>query len=273
MKEQVKSNWNFWLFLLLTPFTLGIYGIWFLWRMMDQFNMICEAEDEGPYAPHGLIFILLSILTLGVYAHIWFYKQGDRLKAVGRKYNVAIKQDGFLYLKWSLLSYLTFGVGGLVAWYLFLQNVNRLAKVYNKKYNFVNRKKTTQHKEVKKKEDVVQRKQVEYNEDTIISTAEGIISFIQGEHEGKSVSLKDKKPILLGRNSQECGIVFSDRDISRRHCIVQYNPEDHYYYIRDISSVGTVINNSQRLIKDKVTRCSAGTIVSIGKGTNVFVLK
>ena len=81
--------------------------------------------------------------------------------------------------------------------------------------------------------------------------------------------------VTLGRNQNMCQLVFSEQDISRVHCVIQYvatSPNEAYYYVTDYSSYGTIMNDSIRLRKEARTKCPIGTKLTLGNGTNSFTL-
>ena len=79
-----------------------------------------------------IIVLLLSWVTCGIYGVYWRYKQANRMyREAYDRYGVMIEENGSAILLWTLLGYLTGGIGQLVADYFMIQNLNKTALVYN----------------------------------------------------------------------------------------------------------------------------------------------
>ena len=59
------------------------------------------------------------------------HKVGNRLAANAPRYGLSFQENGTSILLWSLVGYITCGIGGLVAMYLIIKNTNALATAYN----------------------------------------------------------------------------------------------------------------------------------------------
>ena len=79
--------------------------------------------------------------------------------------------------------------------------------------------------------------------------------------------------VTIGRDGAASNLVLSDRDISRRHCTVQFNASENCYYVTDYSSLGTRMNGTVQLEREVPTRCSRGTRIILGQGSNEFILQ
>ena len=90
---NVKDNRSFWFYLLLTFLTCGLYSIYFWYVYVEDLNTIFYGDGED--SPNYIIVLLLS------------------------------------WVLWTLLGYLTGGIGQLVADYFMIQNLNKTALVYN----------------------------------------------------------------------------------------------------------------------------------------------
>lgn len=87
---------------------------------------------DGEDSPNYIIVLLLSWVTCGIYGVYWRYKQANRMyRESYDRYGVMIEENGSAILLWTLLGYLTGGIGQLVADYFMIQNLNKTALVYN----------------------------------------------------------------------------------------------------------------------------------------------
>ena len=116
--------------ILLSIITLGIYGLYWIYSLARDVNLICAGDGKKT---SGLLkYLLLGIITFGIYDLIWIYMLGDRLQDNGPKYNLNIKESGGTILLWYILGSFII-VGPFIALYIIIKNTNALADEYNKK--------------------------------------------------------------------------------------------------------------------------------------------
>ena len=82
----------------------------------------------GEDSVNYIVVWILSYLTCGIFGLYWVYKQTERLKETGYRNGVEIWDSGIQNL---LLLLLTGLPGYLVVWYILFHNTNRLSAVYN----------------------------------------------------------------------------------------------------------------------------------------------
>lgn len=290
---RVNDQRRMWKYIVFGMLTLGIYDIYMMWTMINDMNTACgykERTDDSCKSPHYLIFVLLTFVTLGIYGFVWYYKQGNRLKNVGEEYGVKIDEKGSTYVLWMILGVLLFGVGPLVALYLFICNVNKICHAYNVEIEGGGsrgvRPGIDEVYPMQPKDPgwIGENPQLPPYDDgtdtwpkggTVHVNATGTLNFISGEYAGAVVEIGAGDEVTLGRNQNMCQLVFSEQDISRVHCVIQYvatSPSEAYYYVTDYSSYGTIMNDSIRLRKEARTKCPIGTKLTLGNGTNSFTL-
>lgn len=98
------------------------------------------------------------------------------------------------------------------------------------------------------------------------------IRFVSGEYAGAEIELTPFNDVTLGRNPEMANFVFNSEGVSRRHCIIQYNPNDRRFRVTDLSSSGTIINNVKKMERGNVEYLSAGDTLKIGHSNNVVQL-
>jgi hypothetical protein len=123
---------NFFIMILLSFITCGIYGIVFWYSYSDDMNQICNGD--GKETKNYLIVILLSIITCGIYYWVWLYGVGNRLQENGPRYGVSFSENGTTILLWMIIGSLICGFGTFYALYLLVKNMNILADRYNQQY-------------------------------------------------------------------------------------------------------------------------------------------
>ena len=130
-QRRLKTNRGLFVFIILSILTCGIYQYIFYYEIAKDINEICE--EDGEHTAGLLKLILFSILTCGIYWIFWLYQFADRLANNAPRYGVEITENGTTVLLWLLLGFCCCGIGLLVALYIIIRNLNRLAKAYNEK--------------------------------------------------------------------------------------------------------------------------------------------
>ena len=111
--------------------TCGIYGYYFIYTVARDINIACDDDDEET---GGLgVYILLSIVTCGLYGIWWEYKLGNRLQKNGPAFGLSIQENGTTILLWRLLGCALCFVGTFVGSYILIRNVNLICDAYNRK--------------------------------------------------------------------------------------------------------------------------------------------
>lgn len=119
---------DFWVYLLLSFFTCGIYSLIFWILYVPDINRVCDGDGKVTTG-YGMV-ILLSILTCGIYPYIWFYQLGDRIHANGPRYGLDFSQTGGTILLWLILGSII-GIGSYLAAYFIITDSNHLFDSYN----------------------------------------------------------------------------------------------------------------------------------------------
>lgn len=119
---------NFWLYILLSIVTCGIYSIYFWYVFTEDINRICEGD--GQESPNYIIVLLLSIVTCSIYMFYWYYKQAERLYAAAPRYGVSVTETGSTILLWMIVGSFVCGIGQYVGQYFMINNMNKFAERY-----------------------------------------------------------------------------------------------------------------------------------------------
>ncbi|MDR1931723.1 MAG: DUF4234 domain-containing protein [Spirochaetales bacterium] len=119
---------SFLLTIILSIITLGIYWLYWIYKLAADMNAICEGDGRKT---RGLIpYFIFSCITLGIYGWVWLYMLGDRLYDAAPRYGLSFKESGGTLLLWALLGSVIV-VGPFIALYIIIKNVNALADKYN----------------------------------------------------------------------------------------------------------------------------------------------
>lgn len=103
--------------IVLTIVTCGLYGIYWIICLVNDFNY-ATGDVQSPSG--GMVF-LLSLVTCGIYRIYWSYKAGDKLDRVKQQWGMYSSNTGILYLILSLLGL------DIIVWALLQSEVNGMA--------------------------------------------------------------------------------------------------------------------------------------------------
>ena len=123
---------DFWIYLLLSIVTCGIYGIYFWYKYTEDVNTVCYGD--GQETMNYILVVLLSLVTRGIFTFIWVYQLGNRLQANAPRYQLSFQENGTSALLWYIFGSLICGIGPYIAQYSLIKNMNALATAYNE-YN------------------------------------------------------------------------------------------------------------------------------------------
>ena len=132
--DKLATGRGFWLTLLLSIVTLGIYGLYLIHAFARETNIACKEDNKKTT---GLfLFILLSLVTFGIYGIVWFCMWLNRCNEYLRKNN---KPEGLqvstYILTLFLLGPLTLGIMYLVVFCKTLYLQNAVNSTYNELNN------------------------------------------------------------------------------------------------------------------------------------------
>lgn len=97
--------------------------------MAYDVNIACEGDGQETA---GLVtFILLSIITCGIYAWFWYYNLGNRLANNAGRYNLTFQENGTTVLLWLIFGSFLCGIGAFVAMNILIKNTNAIYNAYN----------------------------------------------------------------------------------------------------------------------------------------------
>ena len=102
--------------------------------MAQDTNAICH--DDGEETQGLAVFILLSIVTCGVYSYYWMFKLEERLQYNGPRYGITIQESGSDILLWLVLGIFTCGICSYFGLHILMQNLNKLSEAYNRANGF-----------------------------------------------------------------------------------------------------------------------------------------
>lgn len=110
--------------------------------MDQQYN---NGYNQAPYGggerlkdDRGLVsYILLTIVTCGIYAWFWYYNLGNRLASNGPRYGLMIQENGTTVLLWLIFGSFLCGIGSFVAMHILIKNSNMICNAYNRTHGYM----------------------------------------------------------------------------------------------------------------------------------------
>jgi len=107
-------------------------GIYSIWFWYKYSeDMNIVCNGDGKTTQNYIIVLLLSIVTCGIYQFFWFYGLGNRLQENSGRYGVAMSENGSTVLMWMIFGSLLCGIGTFFAFHILIKNMNILAARYS----------------------------------------------------------------------------------------------------------------------------------------------
>ncbi len=97
----------------------------------------CACEGDGEQTSGLVAFIVLSVITCGLYSAWWEYKLGNRLASNAPRYGLFFPETGTTVLMWRIIGVCLCGLGPFIAMNILIKNANKLCFAYNKEHGYV----------------------------------------------------------------------------------------------------------------------------------------
>ena len=127
--QQMKEDRSFFLYLVFSVLTLGIYALWHRYALVRDINVMLKSDEK--HTPQIWWYALCGVLTLTIYPLIWHYSLGKRLQRClhGCGVYASISGGGQLLLHFlsRQIPFLAF-----VLQYKLIHATNEIAKCYNR---------------------------------------------------------------------------------------------------------------------------------------------
>ena len=95
-------------------------------------NMTDDASQSSGEEMSGGMAFLLTLVTCGIYGFYWAYKMGKMMEKAGQNKNVSISDNSTIYLVLNLLNLFGLGFGlGIVNYCLIQNDLNKIARQGN----------------------------------------------------------------------------------------------------------------------------------------------
>ncbi len=237
-------------FILGPVLSLGVlvFSLIMLYQIPIGLNQMCYGDGE--HTMNWICAGLLSMITLGIYGVIYYYKMQKRMSENSKRYDAGVSESSpSTVLILMLCGYLT-GVTAIIAFGMLISSYNRMVYAYN----------SYLPEPGPEPEPIPGPEPYRFNKS--VSTTppmQGKLRCLSGELEGASIILADGRDIVIGRQADKSNIVLSSSRVSRTHCSVSYDSATDQFYITDLSSNGTKLMNGSNLLKNVKTPIANNT--------------
>lgn len=130
---DVPTNKSLLVYIVLTIVTCGIYGLYFIYTMARDINIVCKGD--GRETAGLLKFLVFSFLTCGMYGYMWQCMFQERLASNAKRFGVTVEESGDTVMLWITPGCFLCLIGPFVALYIQIKNLNKLARAYNEQKN------------------------------------------------------------------------------------------------------------------------------------------
>ena len=127
---QMNDERSMFRYIVFGIFTLGIYNLWMIHFLAKDANLLCEGT--GRKTTGLLTFVLLSILSFGLYGIFWWFRIADMLDRAARARKLRSTVNAPTVMLAMILSYFLTPIAGLIGVYQVLSAANDLATEYNR---------------------------------------------------------------------------------------------------------------------------------------------
>lgn len=100
----------------------------------------------------------------------------------------------------------------------------------------------------------------------------GALICVHGAYLGSIVRIRPEQKITIGRDSEVADLIINLPLVSRNHCILTYHCDIMKYEIIDLSSNGTFVGGTKRLMKNKTCFLKPGDEICFGDKNTIYKL-
>lgn len=98
----------------------------------------------------------------------------------------------------------------------------------------------------------------------------GHIYGLRGMYATADIDISDGTPLVIGRSPKLANLVINDPQISKVHCVIEYNSEKQKYSFIDKSTNGTFLKDGKRLYPNRRYVFNAGDVFFLANIDNMF---
>ena len=129
---QLKTNRALWKLIVFNIITFGIYSLVYFSGVSSDINIIASRYDGKKTMHFCLLIFVISPITLGIGAIVWFHKLSNRIGGELTRRGIGYSFSASTYWLWNVLGSLII-VGPFVYLHKLSQAMNKLSDNYNSK--------------------------------------------------------------------------------------------------------------------------------------------
>lgn len=129
---QIKTNRALWKLIVFNIITFGIYSLVYFSGVSSDINIIASRYDGKKTMHFCLLIFVISPITLGIGAIVWFHKLSNRIGGELTRRGIGYSFSASTYWLWNVLGSLII-VGPFVYLHKLSQAMNKLSENYNSK--------------------------------------------------------------------------------------------------------------------------------------------
>ena len=129
---QLKTNRALWKLIVFNIITFGIYSLVYFSSVSSDINIIASRYDGKKTMHFCLLIFVISPITLGIGAIVWFHKLSNRIGGELTRPGIGYSFSASTYWLWNVLGSLII-VGPFVYLHKLSQAMNKLSENYNSK--------------------------------------------------------------------------------------------------------------------------------------------
>jgi ABC-type phosphate transport system permease subunit len=129
---RLNTTRGFWKTFFFSIITFGIYPLYQIYAFAKETNIVCV--NDGKHTRGLIAFLLLSLITFGIYGIFWMAmlidRRGRHCEENGVNNRLTVT---FYLLTIFILSYITFGICGIIVEVKFIHQQNDINAIYNRR--------------------------------------------------------------------------------------------------------------------------------------------
>lgn len=269
--DRSNKSQNFVVVDLLTSVTLGIYGLYWVYRQearMIEIGRSYKISNQFESETKKAFIFIIAGLACKIVGVIFFIAY---LGAVADNFLVfALRGEsgGEIALRIFALLFILAGIVlDAAGYYLFYHDINILSAAFNREtYNGTFIVCDRHRDKLKGGNGNGDLKQVK--------PMDGKVRMLSGQYAGSEIRLKPGENIVIGREPSKCDLICSSEKVSRVHLSIAYRAVGGKgeYFVKDMSTNGTISSKTGKLPKEQEVKQPVGAVLTLGQSTESIQL-
>ncbi|OUO29620.1 DUF4234 domain-containing protein [Eubacterium sp. An3] len=269
--DRSNKSQNFVIVDLLTSVTLGIYGLYWVYRQearMIEIGRSYKISNQFESETKKAFIFIIAGLACKIVGVIFFIAY---LGAVADNFLVfALRGEsgGEIALRIFALLFILAGIVlDAAGYYLFYHDINILSAAFNREtYNGTFIVCDRHRDKLKGGNGNGDLKQVK--------PMDGKVRMLSGQYAGSEIRLKPGENIVIGREPSKCDLICSSEKVSRVHLSIAYRAVGGKgeYFVKDMSTNGTISSKTGKLPKEQEVKQPVGAVLTLGQSTESIQL-